>query len=177
MVLPYSLLMVCPVISCLSDLDSRGQRHHRHRYFRKSRGSAGVKGVALPITMPTTYGGPAPSGLPPRFQPSAHPRPPPPPSPGAISYDPYAPPHHHPTARPPRYGAARWGSDLTHIVINHYVQNLKLSDCLSLSVCLSACLSVPTCLVDSGQKLHPFPEPAPDWSTADLLPSGQTILS
>uniref|UniRef100_A0A3B4YFP5 ubiquitinyl hydrolase 1 n=1 Tax=Seriola lalandi dorsalis TaxID=1841481 RepID=A0A3B4YFP5_SERLL len=51
--------------------------------------------------------GPAPSTLPPRFQPAGHPRPPPPPSPGTMTYDPYAPPHHHPhTARPPRYGAS-----------------------------------------------------------------------
>ncbi|KAM8772294.1 putative bifunctional UDP-N-acetylglucosamine transferase and deubiquitinase ALG13 isoform 2-T2 [Acanthopagrus schlegelii] len=91
------------------DLDSRGQRHHRHRYFRKSRGSSGVKGAELLITPQSSYGGPAPSGLPPRFQPAGHPRPPPPPSPGALTYDPYAPPHHHhhhhPTTRPPRYGA------------------------------------------------------------------------
>ncbi|XP_070838719.1 putative bifunctional UDP-N-acetylglucosamine transferase and deubiquitinase ALG13 [Chaetodon trifascialis] len=89
------------------DLDSRGQRHHRHRYFRKSRGSSGVKGAELLMPLPS-YGGPAPSGLPPRFQPAGHPRPPPP-SPGAMTYDPYAPPHHHPssTARPPRYGASR----------------------------------------------------------------------
>uniref|UniRef100_A0A3Q3SKD3 ubiquitinyl hydrolase 1 n=1 Tax=Mastacembelus armatus TaxID=205130 RepID=A0A3Q3SKD3_9TELE len=53
-----------PVFPPLSDSDSRGQRHHRHRYFRKSRGS------------------PAPPALPPRFQPTGHPRPPPPPSPG-----------------------------------------------------------------------------------------------
>ncbi|KAM9363222.1 LOW QUALITY PROTEIN: putative bifunctional UDP-N-acetylglucosamine transferase and deubiquitinase ALG13 [Symphorus nematophorus] len=91
------------------DLDSRGQRHHRHRYFRKSRGSSGVKGAELLMPPPSSYGGPAPSGLPPRFQPAGHPRPPPPPSPGAMTYDPYAPPHHHhhPTARPPRYGASR----------------------------------------------------------------------
>uniref|UniRef100_A0A3P8NMS4 ubiquitinyl hydrolase 1 n=1 Tax=Astatotilapia calliptera TaxID=8154 RepID=A0A3P8NMS4_ASTCA len=52
--------------------------------------------------------GPAPSSLPPRFQPAGHPRPPPPPSPGAMTYDPYAPPHHHhpPPARTPRYGAS-----------------------------------------------------------------------
>ncbi|XP_070684443.1 putative bifunctional UDP-N-acetylglucosamine transferase and deubiquitinase ALG13 [Pempheris klunzingeri] len=92
------------------DLESRGQRHHRHRYFRKSRGSSGVKGPELLMPPPSSYGGPAPSALPPRFQPTGHPRPPPPPSPGAMSYDPYAPPHHHhhhPTARPPRYGASR----------------------------------------------------------------------
>ncbi|CAF93332.1 unnamed protein product [Tetraodon nigroviridis] len=89
------------------DLDSRGQRH-RHRYFRKSRGSSGVKGAELLITPPSSYGAPAPSGLPPRFQ-AAAPRPPPPPSPGALTYDPYVSPHHQapPTARPPRYGAAR----------------------------------------------------------------------
>ncbi|KAM3865331.1 putative bifunctional UDP-N-acetylglucosamine transferase and deubiquitinase ALG13 [Diretmus argenteus] len=89
------------------DSDARGQRHHRHRYFRKSRGSGGVKGAELLMT-PPSYGGHAPSSLPPRFQPAGHTRPPPPPSPGAI-YDPYAPPHHHhhhPTPRP-RYGAAR----------------------------------------------------------------------
>ncbi|XP_068607357.1 putative bifunctional UDP-N-acetylglucosamine transferase and deubiquitinase ALG13 [Brachionichthys hirsutus] len=85
------------------DMDSRGQRHHRHRYFRKSRGSGGMKGPDLLITSPSSYGGPAPSGLPPRFQPAGHPRPP---SPGAVTYDPYAPPHHHPTARS-RYGASR----------------------------------------------------------------------
>ncbi|KAI3352693.1 hypothetical protein L3Q82_020181 [Scortum barcoo] len=89
------------------DLDSR-QRHHRHRYFRKSRGSNGVKGAELLMPPPSSYGGPAPSGLPPRFQPAGHPRPPPPLSPGAMTYDPYAPPHHHhPTARAPRYGASR----------------------------------------------------------------------
>ncbi|XP_044200091.1 putative bifunctional UDP-N-acetylglucosamine transferase and deubiquitinase ALG13 isoform X1 [Thunnus albacares] len=90
------------------DSDSRGQRHHRHRYFRKSRGSSGMKGAELLMPPPSSYGGPAPSALPPRFQPAGHPRPPPPPSPGAMTYDPYAPPHHHhPTARPPRYGASR----------------------------------------------------------------------
>ncbi|XP_059186121.1 LOW QUALITY PROTEIN: putative bifunctional UDP-N-acetylglucosamine transferase and deubiquitinase ALG13 [Centropristis striata] len=86
------------------DSDSRGQRHHRHRYFRKSRGSSGVKG-AEQLMAPPSYGGPAPSALPPRFQPGI-PAPPPPLSPGTMTYDPYAPPHHHhPTARPPRYGA------------------------------------------------------------------------
>ncbi|XP_019134381.2 putative bifunctional UDP-N-acetylglucosamine transferase and deubiquitinase ALG13 isoform X2 [Larimichthys crocea] len=91
------------------DLDSRGQRHHRHRYFRKSRGSSGVKGAELMMQPPPPYGGPAPSGLPPRFQPAGQPRPPPPPVPGAMTYDPYTTPHHHhhhPTARPPRYGAS-----------------------------------------------------------------------
>ncbi|XP_026179697.1 putative bifunctional UDP-N-acetylglucosamine transferase and deubiquitinase ALG13 [Mastacembelus armatus] len=89
------------------DSDSRGQRHHRHRYFRKSRGSSGVKGTELLMPPPSSYGGPAPPALPPRFQPTGHPRPPPPPSPGAMTYDPYAPPHHHhPTARP-RYGGSR----------------------------------------------------------------------
>ncbi|KAG7232677.1 hypothetical protein INR49_008231 [Caranx melampygus] len=90
------------------DSDSRGQRHHRHRYFRKSRGNSGVKGAELLMVPPSTYGGPAPSSLPPRFQPAGHPRPPPPPSPGALTYDPY-PPTHHPTTqtRPPRYGASR----------------------------------------------------------------------
>ncbi|XP_062294138.1 LOW QUALITY PROTEIN: putative bifunctional UDP-N-acetylglucosamine transferase and deubiquitinase ALG13 [Scomber scombrus] len=89
------------------DPDSRGQRHHRHRYFRKSRGSSGMKGAELLMPPPSSYGGPAPSALPPRFQPAGHPRPPPPPSPGAMTFDPYAPPHHHhPTARP-RYGASR----------------------------------------------------------------------
>ncbi|XP_041642200.1 putative bifunctional UDP-N-acetylglucosamine transferase and deubiquitinase ALG13 isoform X2 [Cheilinus undulatus] len=92
------------------DLDSRGQRHQRHRYFRKSRGSSGVKGAELLIPQPASYGGPSPSALPPRFQPTGHPRPPPPPSPGALTYDPYAPPHHHhhhpPPPRPPRYGAS-----------------------------------------------------------------------
>ncbi|XP_061573163.1 putative bifunctional UDP-N-acetylglucosamine transferase and deubiquitinase ALG13 [Cololabis saira] len=91
------------------DSDARGQR--RHRYFRKSRGSSGVKGAELLMPPPSTYGGPAPSALPPRFQPAGHPRPPPPPSPGAITYETYVPPHHHhhhhPTARPPRYGASR----------------------------------------------------------------------
>ncbi|XP_026215106.1 putative bifunctional UDP-N-acetylglucosamine transferase and deubiquitinase ALG13 isoform X2 [Anabas testudineus] len=89
------------------DPDSRGQRHHRHRYFRKSRGSSGVKGAELLMPLPSSYGGPASATLPPRFQPAGHPRPPPPLSPGAMTYDPYAPPHHHPpTARPPRYGAS-----------------------------------------------------------------------
>ncbi|KAM7420014.1 hypothetical protein PAMA_016893 [Pampus argenteus] len=90
------------------DSDARGQRHHRHRYFRKSRGSSGLKGSELLIPPPSSYGGPAPSALPPRFQPAGHPRPPPPPSHGAMTYDPYAPPHHHhPTTRAPRYGASR----------------------------------------------------------------------
>ncbi|XP_062244220.1 putative bifunctional UDP-N-acetylglucosamine transferase and deubiquitinase ALG13 isoform X2 [Platichthys flesus] len=91
------------------DLDSRGQRHHRHRYFRKSRGSSGMKGAELMIAPAPLYGGPAPSSLPPRFQPAGHPRPPPPPSTGTMTYDPYAPPHHHhhhPTVRAPRYGAS-----------------------------------------------------------------------
>ncbi|XP_072240088.1 putative bifunctional UDP-N-acetylglucosamine transferase and deubiquitinase ALG13 [Leuresthes tenuis] len=90
------------------DADTRGQRHHRHRYFRKSRGSSGIKGAELLMPPPSTYGGPTPSALPPRFQPASHPRPPPPPSPGAMTYDPYAPPHHHhhPTARTPRYGTS-----------------------------------------------------------------------
>ncbi|XP_049900916.1 putative bifunctional UDP-N-acetylglucosamine transferase and deubiquitinase ALG13 [Epinephelus moara] len=93
------------------DSDSRGQRHHRHRYFRKSRGSSGVKGGELLMSTPSTYGGPAPSALPPRFQPAGHPRPPPPPSPGAMTYDAYIPPHHHhPITRPPRYGATRSSS-------------------------------------------------------------------
>lgn len=35
---------------------------------------------------------------------------------------------------------------------------------------------VSTCVMDSGQKLHPFPEPTPDWSTVDLLPPWKTIL-
>ncbi|XP_031734041.1 putative bifunctional UDP-N-acetylglucosamine transferase and deubiquitinase ALG13 [Anarrhichthys ocellatus] len=90
------------------DTDPRGQRHHRHRYFRKSRGSSGLKGAEL-LMPPPSYGGPAPSALPPRFQPAGHPRPPSPLSPGAMTYDPYAPPHHHhhhPSARP-RYGASR----------------------------------------------------------------------
>ncbi|MED6246561.1 hypothetical protein ATANTOWER_019823, partial [Ataeniobius toweri] len=89
------------------DPESRGQRHHRHRYFRKSRGSSGVKGAELLMPPPVSYGGPAPSSLPPRFQSAGHPRPPLPPSPGAIAYDPYAPPHHHPpAARAPRYGVS-----------------------------------------------------------------------
>ncbi|CAN9510008.1 unnamed protein product [Ophioblennius macclurei] len=92
------------------DSDARGQRHHRQRYFRKSRGSSGVKGAELLMPPPSSYGGPVPPTLPPRFQPAGHPRPPPPPpSPGTMAYDPYAPPHHHapPSARPPRYGASR----------------------------------------------------------------------
>ncbi|KAF3688224.1 putative bifunctional UDP-N-acetylglucosamine transferase and deubiquitinase ALG13 [Channa argus] len=90
------------------DSDSRGQRHPRHRYFRKSRGSSGVKGAELLMAPTSSYGSPAPSSLPPRFQPAGHPRPPPPPSPGAMAYDPYTPPHHHPSAaRPPRYGTSR----------------------------------------------------------------------
>ncbi|KAM4750215.1 LOW QUALITY PROTEIN: putative bifunctional UDP-N-acetylglucosamine transferase and deubiquitinase ALG13 [Anableps anableps] len=89
------------------DPEVRGQRHHRHRYFRKSRGSSGVKGAELLMPPPVSYGGPAPSSLPPRFQPAGHPRPPLPPSPGALTYDPYAAPHHHPpAARAPRYGVS-----------------------------------------------------------------------
>ncbi|XP_061627010.1 putative bifunctional UDP-N-acetylglucosamine transferase and deubiquitinase ALG13 isoform X2 [Phyllopteryx taeniolatus] len=93
------------------DAEVRGhQRHPRHRYFRKSRGGgAVVKGAELAMPPPSSYGGPAPSPLPPRFQPAGHPRPPLPPAPsaaGAVPYDPYAPPHHHQhAARPPRYGA------------------------------------------------------------------------
>lgn len=91
--------------------DSRGQRHHRHRYFRKTRGSNGVKGAELLMPPPSSYGGPAPPGVPPRFQPGVHPRAPPPPSPGSLGYEPYVPPHHHhhhhpPTPRPPRYGTS-----------------------------------------------------------------------
>ncbi|XP_042370968.1 putative bifunctional UDP-N-acetylglucosamine transferase and deubiquitinase ALG13, partial [Plectropomus leopardus] len=87
------------------DSDSRGQRHHRHRYFRKSRGSSGMKAGELLMAPPSSYGSPAPSALPPRTQPAGHPRPPP--APGAMTYDPYAPPHHHhPVSRPPRYGAS-----------------------------------------------------------------------
>ncbi|XP_035856436.1 putative bifunctional UDP-N-acetylglucosamine transferase and deubiquitinase ALG13 isoform X3 [Sander lucioperca] len=90
------------------DSDSRGQRHHRHRYFRKSRGSSGMKGAELLMAPSSSYGGPPPSALPPRFQPAGHLRAPPPLSPGAMTYDPYAPPHHHhAAARPPRYGASR----------------------------------------------------------------------
>nr|XP_020475966.1 putative bifunctional UDP-N-acetylglucosamine transferase and deubiquitinase ALG13 isoform X2 [Monopterus albus] len=88
------------------DSDPRGQRHHRQRYFRKARGSSGVKGAEL-LLPPSSYGSPSPPTLPPRFQPTGHPRPPPPLSPGAMGYDPYAPPHPHPpTARTPRYGAS-----------------------------------------------------------------------
>ncbi|XP_026010618.1 putative bifunctional UDP-N-acetylglucosamine transferase and deubiquitinase ALG13 [Astatotilapia calliptera] len=102
------------------DPDSRGQRrqrHHRHRYFRKSRG---MKGTELLIPPPPSYGGPAPSSLPPRFQPAGHPRPPPPPSPGAMTYNPYAPPRHHhpPPARTPRYGALR---SSTHFLNRHLI--------------------------------------------------------
>jgi len=32
------------------------------------------------------------------------------------------------------------------------------------------------CVCDSGQKLHPFPEPSPDWSSVDLLPPWKEIL-
>uniref|UniRef100_M4A2R3 ubiquitinyl hydrolase 1 n=1 Tax=Xiphophorus maculatus TaxID=8083 RepID=M4A2R3_XIPMA len=67
-----------------ADPESRGQRHHRHRYFRKSRGSSGAKGAELLLPPPVSYGGPALSPLPPRFQPAGHPRPPLPPSPGLI---------------------------------------------------------------------------------------------
>ncbi|KAJ4922085.1 hypothetical protein JOQ06_026320 [Pogonophryne albipinna] len=86
------------------DMDPDRRHPPRHRYFRKSRG--GMKGAELLIPSPS-YGGPAPSSLPPRFQPTGHPRPPPL-SAGAMTYDPYAPPHHHhPPTRPPRYGASR----------------------------------------------------------------------
>ncbi|TNN32907.1 putative bifunctional UDP-N-acetylglucosamine transferase and deubiquitinase ALG13 [Liparis tanakae] len=64
-----------------------------------------MKGAEL-LMPPQSYGGPPPSALPPRFQPAGPPRPPPPLSPGAMTFDPYAPPHHHP-ARHPRYGASR----------------------------------------------------------------------
>ncbi|XP_028315629.1 putative bifunctional UDP-N-acetylglucosamine transferase and deubiquitinase ALG13 isoform X2 [Gouania willdenowi] len=91
------------------DTDSRGsQRHHRHRYFRKSRGSSGMKGTELLMAPPSSYSGSAPPPLPPRFQPTGHPRPLPPPSPGAMTYDPYVPPHHQPPPpRPARYGTTR----------------------------------------------------------------------
>ncbi|KAF7646076.1 hypothetical protein LDENG_00193860 [Lucifuga dentata] len=91
------------------DSESRGQRHRRHRFFRKSRGNAGLKGAEFLMLPPSSYRGPDPSGLPPRFQPISHarpPPPPPPPSPSNMTYDPYALHHHHPTPRPPRYGAA-----------------------------------------------------------------------
>ncbi|XP_063738112.1 LOW QUALITY PROTEIN: putative bifunctional UDP-N-acetylglucosamine transferase and deubiquitinase ALG13 [Eleginops maclovinus] len=88
------------------DMDPDRHRHPpRHRYFRKSRG--GMKGAEL-LMPPPSYGGPSPSTLPPRFQSTGHPRPPAPLSAGALTYDPYAPPHHHhQPARPPRYGASR----------------------------------------------------------------------
>ncbi|XP_024123033.1 putative bifunctional UDP-N-acetylglucosamine transferase and deubiquitinase ALG13 isoform X3 [Oryzias melastigma] len=89
------------------DPDSRGQRNPRHRYFRKSRGSNVVKGAELLMAPPSSYGGPVSSVLPPRFQPVGHARPPPPLSPGAMTFNPYAPQHHPaPTARPPRYGSS-----------------------------------------------------------------------
>ncbi|KAM4604426.1 putative bifunctional UDP-N-acetylglucosamine transferase and deubiquitinase ALG13 [Polymixia lowei] len=87
------------------DIESRNQRHHRQRYFRKSRG--GGKGAELLMISSSSYGGrppPSQTALPPRFQPAAPPRPglhPASQSPGAMTYDPYAPP-----GRPPRYGAA-----------------------------------------------------------------------
>uniref|UniRef100_A0A3P9MQY3 UDP-N-acetylglucosamine transferase subunit ALG13 n=1 Tax=Oryzias latipes TaxID=8090 RepID=A0A3P9MQY3_ORYLA len=93
------------------DLDSRGQRHHRHRYFRKTRGNNVVKGAELFMQPPSSYGGPTSSVLPPRFQPVGQARPPPPLSPGALTYNPYAPQHHPaPTVRPPRYGSSRSSS-------------------------------------------------------------------
>nr|XP_057941352.1 putative bifunctional UDP-N-acetylglucosamine transferase and deubiquitinase ALG13 isoform X2 [Doryrhamphus excisus] len=66
------------------DSDVGGRRHRRHSHFRRSRGSSGMKGAA-PLC----------------FQPAGHPRPPPPPA-GAIPYDPYGPPYHH----PPPYGVS-----------------------------------------------------------------------
>ncbi|KAM7405547.1 hypothetical protein PAMP_012806 [Pampus punctatissimus] len=84
--------------------DARGQRH---RYFRKSRGSSGLKGAELLMPPPSSYGGLAPSALPPCFQLAGHLRPPPPLSHGVMTYDPYAPPRHHqPTTRAPRYRAS-----------------------------------------------------------------------
>uniref|UniRef100_A0A3P8WZ28 ubiquitinyl hydrolase 1 n=1 Tax=Cynoglossus semilaevis TaxID=244447 RepID=A0A3P8WZ28_CYNSE len=50
------------------------QRNHRNRYFRKSRGNSGVKGVELLMPPPSSYGAPTSSPLPPRFQPTGHPR-------------------------------------------------------------------------------------------------------
>ncbi|XP_051939887.1 putative bifunctional UDP-N-acetylglucosamine transferase and deubiquitinase ALG13 isoform X2 [Hippocampus zosterae] len=107
------------------DGDARGhQRHQRHRYFRKSRGgvAAVVKGAELAVSVPpSSYGGPPPAPLPPRF----HPRPAPPPA-GAVPYDPFAPPHHHhhqqqqqhghalTAARPARYGATSSSSRLVN---------------------------------------------------------------
>ncbi|XP_036947914.1 putative bifunctional UDP-N-acetylglucosamine transferase and deubiquitinase ALG13 [Acanthopagrus latus] len=90
------------------DLDSCGGRHHRHCNFRKIHGSSGGPGTELLMPPPSYYGGPAPSALPPRFQPAGHPHQQTPPFPGAMAYHPSAPPHHHPIARPPRYGASRW---------------------------------------------------------------------
>ncbi|KAM9769943.1 LOW QUALITY PROTEIN: putative bifunctional UDP-N-acetylglucosamine transferase and deubiquitinase ALG13, partial [Menidia menidia] len=87
------------------ELDAEGRRHHRQRFFRKARG--GLKGAEL-LLAPPGYGGPA-HALPPRFQPAGPPRPPP--GPGAVTYDPYGPPH-GPTPRPPRYAAARTSSRL-----------------------------------------------------------------
>ncbi|XP_015226921.1 PREDICTED: putative bifunctional UDP-N-acetylglucosamine transferase and deubiquitinase ALG13 [Cyprinodon variegatus] len=99
--------VAAPVRKGELDPESRGQRHQRHRYFRKSRGSNGMKGAELLMPPPVSYGGAVPSSLPPRFQPAGHPRPPLPPSPGAVTFDPYAPPHHHPPgARASRYGVS-----------------------------------------------------------------------
>ncbi|XP_049575565.1 putative bifunctional UDP-N-acetylglucosamine transferase and deubiquitinase ALG13 isoform X3 [Syngnathus scovelli] len=107
------------------DVDGRGhQRHQRHRYFRKSRGGGVLVKGADPAVPPTSsYGGPAPGPLPPRFQPVGRP-----PSAGAVPYDPYAPPHHHHHqqqhgqtfvgARASRYGTAR---SLSRVVNRHLV--------------------------------------------------------
>ncbi|XP_077427490.1 putative bifunctional UDP-N-acetylglucosamine transferase and deubiquitinase ALG13 isoform X2 [Vanacampus margaritifer] len=110
------------------DGDARGhQRHQRHRYFRKSRGGGAlIKGAELAVAPHGSYGGPAPSPLPPRFQPAGHPRAPlPPPGPGAVPYDPYVPPHHHQqqhghalAATRPRYGAPR---SSTRLVNRHLI--------------------------------------------------------
>ncbi|XP_036947954.1 putative bifunctional UDP-N-acetylglucosamine transferase and deubiquitinase ALG13 [Acanthopagrus latus] len=90
------------------DLDSCGGRHHRHCNFRKIHGSSGGPGTELLMPPPSYYGGPAPAARPPRVPPAGPPPPPTPPFPGAMAYHPSAPPHHHPIARPPRYGASRW---------------------------------------------------------------------
>ncbi|KAM8843413.1 putative bifunctional UDP-N-acetylglucosamine transferase and deubiquitinase ALG13 isoform 4-T4 [Synchiropus picturatus] len=88
------------------DKDCRGGRHHRQRYFRKSRSIAALKGAELLMPPPPPYRGPAPSALPPRFQPAGHPRPTPP-SAGALTFDPYVHgPPHAASARLPRFGAA-----------------------------------------------------------------------
>ena len=66
--------------------------------------------------------------------------------------------------------ASRW--DLLSWMFNRF--DWSTTELIVMYVCL--CVSLCVCLMDSGQKLHPFSQPSPDWSTVDLFPPWQTIL-